>query len=56
MVRWSLFGEPRNVARYRRELPTAGRPFVEIRSIRELKQLYFAWELLFDLQSERADA
>jgi hypothetical protein len=43
-------------ARYRRELPTAGRPFVEIRSMRELKQLYFAWELLFDLQSERADA
>jgi len=56
MIRWILVVGPRNIARYRAMLPEAGRPFVEIRSMRELKQLYFAWELLFDLQSERADA
>ena len=48
MVRWILFVSPRNVARYRRELPAAGLPFWESTSMRELTELYSCWELSAD--------
>jgi adenylate kinase family enzyme len=45
MVRWILLPEPRNVARYRRELPATGLPFWESTSMRDLAGLYACWEL-----------
>lgn len=45
MIHWILGPSPRNLARYRRELPATGLPFVETRSMRELNRLYDAWGL-----------
>lgn len=45
MVHWILGPSPRNLARYRVELPATGLPFVESRSMPELKRLYMAWGL-----------
>jgi len=45
MVHWILVPSPGNLARYRVELPATGLPFVETRSMGELKALYAAWGL-----------
>lgn len=45
MVTWVLVQGPRNVARYRITLPATGLPFLELRSMREIRRAYRAWEL-----------
>jgi len=45
MVHWILVASPRNLRRYRAELPRAGLPFVEVRGMRGLNELYDAWAL-----------
>lgn len=45
MIRWVLVASPRNVRRYRQELPRVGLPFVETRGMRELNGLYANWGL-----------
>ena len=45
MINWILVPSPRNLARYRKELPATGLPFVETRSMQELKRLYATWNL-----------
>jgi adenylate kinase family enzyme len=45
MIHWILGPSPRNLARYRTELPATGLPFVETRSMLELHALYAAWGL-----------
>lgn len=45
MVHWILVRAPRNVGRYRSTLPASGLPFVESRSMRELRLLYERWGL-----------
>jgi adenylate kinase family enzyme len=45
MIHWILGPSPRNLARYRKELPATGLPFVETRSMHELNRLYAAWDL-----------
>jgi adenylate kinase family enzyme len=45
MVHWLLVGGPRRIAAYRQKLCAAGRPFLELSSMRELKRLYTAWGL-----------
>ncbi|MBI4920619.1 MAG: AAA family ATPase [Devosia nanyangense] len=45
MIHWILVPSPRNLARYRRELPATGLPFVETRSMTQLNRLYAAWGL-----------
>ncbi len=45
MVNWILVRSPPGLARYRRELPAAGLPFLEVRGIRQLNRLYLAWGL-----------
>jgi adenylate kinase family enzyme len=45
MIHWILGPSPRNLARYRRQLPATGLPYVETRSMRQLNRLYGAWQL-----------
>ena len=45
MIRWILFQSQRSVRRYRQELPSAGLPYLELRSMRQLNRLYEAWGL-----------
>lgn len=45
MIHWILGPSPRNLARYRRDLPAAGLPFTETRSRPELNRLYAEWNL-----------
>lgn len=45
MIHWILVASPRNVARYRTDLPKPGAPFIEVRGMGELKQLYRMWNL-----------
>jgi adenylate kinase family enzyme len=45
MVHWILGPSPRNLARYRKELPATGLPFVEARGMAQLNRLYDAWAL-----------
>lgn len=45
MVHWVLVRAPRNVERYRKTLPASGLPFVELRSMRQLRELYAEWGL-----------
>jgi adenylate kinase family enzyme len=45
MIHWILGPSPRNLARYRQELPATGLPFVETRSMKELNRLYASWGL-----------
>lgn len=45
MVHWILVASPKAVARYRATLPQAGLPFVECRSMNELKRLYRTWSI-----------
>jgi adenylate kinase family enzyme len=45
MVRWVLVASPKNLRRYRIELPASGLPFVEIASMRALRRAYIAWGL-----------
>lgn len=45
MIHWVLGPSPRNLARYRRELPATGLPYVETHSMGELNRLYAAWGL-----------
>lgn len=45
MVIWVLVRAPKNAARMRASLPKAGLPFLEIRSMRELRRAYAAWGL-----------
>jgi adenylate kinase family enzyme len=46
MVHWVLVASPRNLRRYREELPQTGLPFVEARGMRGLNALYAAWDLV----------
>jgi adenylate kinase family enzyme len=45
MVTWVLLRAPRNVARYSTMLPATGLPYVEIASMRRLREVYRAWDL-----------
>jgi adenylate kinase family enzyme len=45
MIHWILGPSARNLARYRRELPATGLPFVETRSMGEVNRLYAIWGL-----------
>lgn len=45
MVRWVLVQGPRNVVRYAKMLPATGLPFLHVRSMRRLQQLYREWGL-----------
>jgi adenylate kinase family enzyme len=45
MIHWILVVSPRNLRSYRRELPRTGLPFVEVRGMRGLNELYAAWKL-----------
>ena len=47
MVTWVLLQGPRNIARYRTMLPASGLPFLELRSMREVRRAYAAWGLTF---------
>jgi hypothetical protein len=46
MVHWVLVRAPRNVERYRKILPAAGLPFVELNSMREQQLAYEEWGLV----------
>ena len=48
MIRWILFVSPRNMRRYRQDLPKAGLPCIELRNMRELNRLYDTWGLTRD--------
>ena len=45
MVDWIIVRSPPSQRRYRRDLPKAGLPFIEVRGMRHLQRLYAAWEL-----------
>jgi adenylate kinase family enzyme len=45
MVRWILLVQPKNRQRDRERLRAAGRPLVEVDSMRQLQRLYAAWGL-----------
>ena len=45
MVRWILVASPRNLERYRTDLPRAGLPFVRVDSMRDLQRIYQHWSL-----------
>jgi adenylate kinase family enzyme len=45
MVHWIVVVSPKNLRRYRIELPASGLPFVEISSMRALRRTYVAWGL-----------
>ena len=45
MIHWVLVVSPRNLRRYRQQLPETGLPFVEARGMRGLNRLYAAWGL-----------
>ncbi|MDR3474572.1 MAG: AAA family ATPase [Devosia sp.] len=49
MVRWIVVASPRSLRRYREDLPAAGLPFVEIDSMRRLRQTYVRWRLGTDI-------
>jgi adenylate kinase family enzyme len=46
MVHWVLIRAPRNVERYRKTLPAAGLPFIELNSLREQRRAYEQWGLV----------
>lgn len=46
MIHWILVASPPSLVRYRKQLPQAGLPFVESRSMSELGRLYTAWGLV----------
>jgi adenylate kinase family enzyme len=45
MIRWIMVNSPRNLARYREDLPKSGLPFLEVHGMSELNRLYTAWSL-----------
>ena len=45
MVRWILFVSQKSVRRYRGFLSTMNRPYLELRSMHQLKRLYAIWGL-----------
>jgi adenylate kinase family enzyme len=45
MADWILVASPASLRRYQEDLPKAGRAFVEVHGMRELKKLYAAWTL-----------
>jgi adenylate kinase family enzyme len=45
MIRWVMVNSPANLRRYRRELPNAGLPFLEVHGLGDLRALYRAWGL-----------
>lgn len=45
MIRWIMVNSPRNLRRYRQDLPKSGLPFIEIHGMAELNRLYTAWGL-----------
>ena len=45
MIRYILFSSQKNVRRYRQDLPAVGLPYVEVRNLPQLNQLYSAWQL-----------
>jgi adenylate kinase family enzyme len=45
MVNWILVRSPPSLHRYRQLLPKAGLPFIEVRGMARLNQLYAAWDL-----------
>ena len=48
MIRWVWIGSVHNVRRYSIDLPRPGIPFLQLRGMRELNQLYRAWGLTRD--------
>lgn len=45
MVHWIMVVSPRNLEHYRKVLPTADLPMVEITNMREVNHLYREWDL-----------
>lgn len=45
MIRWIVVVSPKNLRRYRTDLPATGLPFTEFRSMAELKRVYGEWAL-----------
>ncbi len=45
MMHWILVVSPNNLEHYRKELPVAGLPIVEVTNMRELNRLYAEWGL-----------
>ena len=45
MIRWILINSPRNLVRYREDLPKSGLPFLEVHGTHGLNRLYAAWGL-----------
>lgn len=45
MIHWILFVTPRNLAQYRKRLPAAGLPYLEVRAMAQLNRLYAEWGL-----------
>ena len=45
MIHWILLASPRNLERYRVDLPKSGLPFLEVHGMRGLKRLHAAWGL-----------
>lgn len=45
MIHWIAVNSPKSLRRYREMLPKAGRPYVEVTSMRQLKALYRRWGL-----------
>jgi adenylate kinase family enzyme len=45
MIHWIWVVSPRNLRRYRLELPRYGLPYLEVRGMGQLNELYLAWRL-----------
>ncbi|MDO8359680.1 MAG: AAA family ATPase [Devosia sp.] len=45
MIHWIVVVSPGNLRRYRIELSQTGLPFIEAHGMRQLRQVYAAWEL-----------
>lgn len=45
MIHWIVVASPKNLRRYRTDLPASGLPFVEFLSMAELKRVYSEWAL-----------
>jgi adenylate kinase family enzyme len=55
MIRWIVVVSPKNLRRYRIDLPASGLPFLEVRSMGELRRLYAIWSLPFGGVSPKSE-
>jgi adenylate kinase family enzyme len=46
MISWVLVRAPRSIKRYRRALPASGLPFLELKTMRQVRRAYEEWELV----------